>query len=239
MEPESVIVSAPINKGGRPKGAKTKSVSPVVALQSPEVQKVIAEAVAKATAEQPDDMSTMRKLALAIGEVADQGSNRKRISPEVMERRRLARDLMEELILNCRAQDIVPEYELSRAVYLSEELVPPTYTDRDHILRHTKIEWAGVPSEGMTPTNDAAKKIFTAFMDSIGGATPLVNRPIEKSADRSSSGLKVLHRSDVNEAPQVAKPRNAGVTKLGRRQSGDVIETHVLGTNAEPARQIA
>jgi hypothetical protein len=77
-------------------------------------------------------------------------------------------------------------------------------------------------------------------MESIGGATPNVIRQAEKIQTRESTGgLKVLHKPDVREASQVSKPRNAGVTRLGRRQTGDVIETNVLGTQAAPARQIA
>ncbi len=245
------------NKGGRPKGARTQKVSAEVALRSPEVQALIADAVALATAEltakleakraehgteaSGADQSLMRGLALAIAEVSDQGTNRKRVPPAVLEARRVARDHMTAMILDYQAQDIMPEYELSRAVYLAEELVEPTFTDRDHVMRRTKIEWAGVPNEGMTPANDAARMIYGAFMESIGGATPNVTRPAEKIATREATGgLKVLHKPDVSaQSSPVSKPRNAGVTRLGRRQAGDVIETAVLGTVAEPARQLA
>ncbi len=244
------------NKGGRPKGARTQKVSAEVALRSPEVQALIADAVAHATAELTaklaakraehgtenggGDQALMRGLALAIAEVSDQGSNRKRVAPAVLEARREARERMTALILDCKAQDIMPEYELTRAVYLAEELVEPTYTDRDHVMRRTKIEWAGVPNEGMTPANDAARGIHGAFMESIGGATPNVAKAAEKIQTRESTGgLKGLHTPEVAQATQVSKPRNSGVTRLGRRQAGDVIETAVLGTVAEPARQIA
>lgn len=256
---EETAAAAPARKkhaGGRPRGSKTTKVSAEVALRSPEVQAMIADAVTKATedlvaklaakrAEQGTedgggDRTLARQIALAIGEVADQGTNRKRVPPQVLEARRQAREKMTGIILDYQAQDIMPEYELTRAVYLAEELVEPTYTDRDHVMRRTKIEWAGVPNEGMTPANEAARVIFGAFMESIGGATPNVTRQVEKIQTRESTGgLKVLHKPDVREASQVAVPRNSGVTRLGRRQAGDVIETNVLGTNAAPARQIA
>ena len=244
------------NKGGRPRGAKTTNVSAEVALRSPEVQAMIAEAVAMATADltarlaakraeagsdsSPGDASVIRQLALSFAEIADQGSNRKRVAPEVMEHRRTARERMETLVLDYAAQGILPEYELTRAVYLAEELVAPTYTDRDHVMRRTRIEWPGVPNEGMLPHNDAARNIYGAFLESIGGATKNVTRETAALANKESTGgLKVLHKPDVREAAQVARPRNSGVTKVGRRQAGDVIETAVLGTVAEPARQIA
>ncbi len=246
--------------GGRPRGAKTTKVSAEVALRSPEVQELIREATAKAVAQATEDLmaqmaakrvsegtedgggdrSLMRSLALAIAEVSDQGTNRKRVPPAVLEARRIARERMTALIMDYAARGEMPEYELTRAVYLAEELVEPTYTDRDHIMRRTKIEWAGVPNEGMNPANEPARMIFGSFMESIGGATPNVMRQAEKIQSRESTGgLKVLHKPDVREAAQVAKPRGAGVTRLGRRQTGDVIETHVLGTQAAPARQIA
>jgi len=256
---EENSVSAPAKKakhaGGRPRGAKTTKVSAEVALRSPEVKALIAQAVEMATADlaakleaaraaagteaHTGDLSLVRQLALAIGEISDQGTNRKRVAPEVLESRRLARERMSALILDFAARDEIPQYELTRAVYLSEELVEPTYTDRDHVKRRTKIEWAGVPNEGMSPANEPARIIYGAFVESIGGATPNVGRQAVTDKPRDSTGLKVMHKPETAATPQVTKSRNAGVTRLGRRQAGDVIETNVLGTLAEPARQIA
>ena len=250
------------NVGGRPKGSRTKNVSAEVALQSPEVQDLVAKTVAKAveratqdlaeelaearaklgTVEGPSDMSTMRQLALAIAEINDQGANRKRVAPEIMEQRKGEFDRMNRLILEYLARDEMPTYELTRAVYLAEELVEPTYTDRDHVMRRTQIEWAGIPNEAMSPLNEPARAIHTAFMGWIGGPTPNVARAVDKFQARdqqSQSGLKVLHKPDVAQTPMVTRNRNAGVTRIGRRQAGDVVETNVLGTVAEPARQIA
>jgi hypothetical protein len=247
------------NKGGRPKGARTTRVNPEVALRSPEVQALISEAVAMATAKltadlaaargrhgtepQSGDAGMARQLALAIAEISDQGSNRKRVAPEVLEARRIAHEKMNAMILDYAAQGVAPEYELTRAVYLAEELVEPTYIDRDHVTRRTRIEWPGVPNEGMSPYNEAARQIFGAFMESIGGATKNVTRESPmlsgKQETGSQSGLKVMHKPEVRQGSPVGKPRNSGVTKVGRRQAGDVVETAVLGTVAEPARQIA
>lgn len=251
------------NLGGRPKGAKTTKVSAEVALRSPEVQKLIAEATAKAvaaatedllgklaearqaagTAPQSGDQTLVRQLAMAIAEVSDPGNQRKRVSPEVMESRRLAHERMNTLILDFAARGEMPEYELTRAVYLAEELVAETYVDRDHVTRRTRIEWAGVPNEAMVPYNEPARQIHGEFMASIGGATKNVTRETSALDGRdmpsNHSGLKVLHKPEVRQGSPVGKPRNAGVTKVGRRQAGDVIETNVLGSVAEPARQIA
>jgi hypothetical protein len=247
------------NKGGRPKGARTTKVNAEVALRSPEVQALISEAVAMATAdltarlaaqreqhgttEQPGDQSMMRQLAMAIAEVSDPGNQRKRVSPEIMEARREGALRMETLVLDYAARGIVPEYELTRAVYLAEELVPATYTDRDHVQRRTRIEWPGIPNEGMVPHNEAAREIHAAFLQSIGGATKNVTRESAmlsgKDNTGNQSGLKVMHKPEVKQGSPVGKPRNSGVTKVGRRQAGDVVETNVLGTVAEPARQNA
>lgn len=268
MEQETQVATSPRkasvkNKGGRPRGAKTTNISAEVALRSPEVQQLIADATAKAVAAatedllaklaakreaagtepQTGDQALMRQLAMAIAEVSDPGNQRKRVSPEVMEARREGAARMESLVLDYAARGIVPEYELTRAVYLAEELVPATYTDRDHVQRRTRIEWPGIPNEGMVPHNEPAREIFGAFMQSIGGATKNVTRESPmlsgKGETGNQSGLKVLHKPEVREGSPVSKPRNSGVTKVGRRQAGDVIETAVLGTVAEPARQIA
>lgn len=256
MEIETPIVDQPVkkNKGGRPRKNLSASAAPaapildpVAALSTPEGQALMARIVSElmekradaGTQSQPDDMRVARALAVAIGEMNDQGSNVKKVPAEEMEKRREARERMETLILDARANDEVPEYELTGAVYLDEVLVAATYIDSAHIRRRTKIAWPNVPNEHMAPTNEAARGISRSFMRSIGGAT-LTAQPTSGLLKTREGGLSVLHKEATEKsAPEVGKPRGTDLRIIGRHQPGEIIETQVLGSVAQPARQLA
>lgn len=254
METETQTATPEKKRRGPPKGYKrapkvaAPSVDPVAALQTPEGQallaKIISELVEKraeaGTQSQPDgDMKIARALAVAIGEMNDQGSHRKKVPAEEMEKRREARERMETLILDARANDDVPEYELTGAVYLDEVLVAATYIDNAHIRRRTKIAWPNVPNEHMTPVNNVARDISRAFMRSIGGAT-LTAQPSSGPLKVREGGLSILHKEAVEKsAPEVGRPRGNDLRIIGRHQPGEIIETQVLGTVADPARHLA
>lgn len=261
MEPEVTTTEVPTKKRrGRQPGFKVKkadaSSDPLAALKTQEGQDLIARIVAEATARltselsekraalgtqtQDGDMKVARALAVAIGEMNDQGSNQKKVPAEEMEKRREAREKMETLILDARANDDAPEYELTGAVYLDEVLVPATYIDNTHIRRRTKIAWPNVPNEHMAPANDVAKAISRAFMRSIGGATLVAQKESTGPLKVREGGLSILHKDAVEKsAPEVGRPRGNDLRVLRRQSEGEIIETNVLGSIAEPARQIS
>lgn len=235
------------NRGGRPK--KVDVIASV--LSSPEGQEAISAAVAAVlsklnvsraeagTAPLDGDASFARQLATAIGEISDQGSKVRRVSPAELEKRRIARERMEDMLIAARADGTVPEYELSAAVYLDEQLVAPTYVDRQHIQRRTQIAWPKVPNEHMRPISNAAKNIFAAFMESIGGPTSAVRRTDDVLPEQpDESGLKVLHQGERREVAHVSKPRMHDLQIINRNLPGTMTETNVLGSISAPARQI-
>lgn len=245
--PEATVVKK--NKGGRPK--KADAIASVLA--SPEGQEAISAAVAAVlsrlnleraganTQPQDGDTSFARSLAGAIAEISDQGNKVRRVAPAEMERRKVARQTMESMLIEARANRVVPEYELNATVYLDEVLVAPTYIDRNHVTRRTQIAWANVPNEQMSPINAAARNIHRAFMESIGGATQVVKREDDVLVDNEPEtvGLRVLHQDGLRkEVAQVGKPRHQDLKILSRNAPGDITETNVLGSIAAPARQI-
>lgn len=230
---------------------KTASAPDIAAvLQTPEAQQAIAaatEAAVKAilakmeTARpadaarpmQTDDVSFARSLALQFDEIANQG--KKRVPPDVLLKRETAREHMEELIIEFRERDIMPTYGLKRAVYLDETRVQPTYTNESHRQCRTEIGWPLAPNEAMEPINDAARQIHAAFVASIGGLTP----KLQKSATDGGS-LKVLHETARDKTPEVGGGHAPGTLRMMRHgMPGEVVETAVLGTISARARQLA
>lgn len=253
---ETVPAAAPKNKGGRPKGARTKKL---VDLNSADGQAMISKLVddrmeslvARLTAKREEagtqdvggdgDMKLMRHLAIAIAEISDQDGKKRRVAPEEMEARAAALQKMEDLIIDAVANNKIAVYRLTREVYLGDQLIPSTYVDAQHVRRPQEIEWDGAPNEAMEPVNEVAAEIHAAFIRSIGGRTKEAKVNYNKATDRP--GLRVLTQDPrTQRAPEIGNGRQRhdtpGLRVMRPGMPGEASQTRVLGTIAEPARQV-
>lgn len=163
-------------------GRKSRAELQAEMTASPEFKAAVATAVAEALAavapqlEQArtqavsgnDAGDWMEKLAMAISELTTQGTGKVRVSPEEMQRRQKARDKMNSLIIEARAEKRVPTYQLRNKIFLNEQVIEPFFMTRDRKMAPTEIDFWGVPNEVMVPMNDTAKTIYQAFRESIG-----------------------------------------------------------------------
>lgn len=197
--------------------------------------KVMMELLSEKSAHAPSDWS--RQLAMAIAEMSDQGSNRKRVEPAELARREDARLMMFELLNEYQDNGIKPEWRLKQKVVLDETLIDPMWVDPvSKVQRHTTLIWPGVPNGAMEPVNDAARRVYDLFVISIGGVHLANVR--QRVTPR---GLVIVEGSApmTREAPQVGTGAgNMGVKITGRGQPGEIVQTNILGTIAAPARQV-
>jgi hypothetical protein len=152
-----------------------------------------------------------RGLALAIAEISDQGTSRKRVAPEILASRQEAHSRMVEAILHHKrtydeamssahterdreeANKARPFYRAITKLCLNERLIDP-YKMVNGKPEPVKFRWSGVPSEGMRPENEAAKEIFQHFLDSIGS---VVKEKAQTPIWVTAGGLSI-----VGEGPQ-------------------------------------
>ena len=193
-------------------------------------------------AEAPGDRAFAESIAMAIASLTDQGTGRKRVAPEIVQQRLVARERMTNLIIEARATGQVPEYNLRNKVYLDELLVEPVWIAPDHTQRQTLIQWSSVPNEAMIPANDVAKAIHSAFMDSIGS----VEKPAPEAALMSITAGGLVVRSGSRAMRPLAalgtqehQPTEGGLNVPHRNRPGQFVEKRILGTVMEPARQTA
>ncbi len=232
---------------------QTEAPTPLPITETPEFKAAVAAAVEASTASildrlalksgngggnTSDELSFARVLAAQIADLADQnGRGPKRVPAEEMEKRREARERLEALMVDVYAQNLEPEYEVTAACYLDEQLIDATWTDERHILRRTTIVWMGIPNEAMRPVNEIARRVHDEFLTSIGGETAPINRP-----DLGRKSLRVLHRDGaLDGGPSVGDGQPKGMMRITGREgvSGQITMTNVLGTVAPPARQLA
>lgn len=250
----------PKNRGGRPRKPIDVTQPDIAAAIDAAVDKHVAALVDKIAAARgteasvvtanDGDMKWMRQLALAIGEISDQGTSRKRIAPEILAKRAEARKRMEDMIVRTRESGASPEYRLTNQTYLDERLLQP-YKLNAATKKPEPVEiiWDGVPNESMLPINDVAKEIYNLFMESIGGLTTVSDKthdgrsfvPDSRPFSVTAGGLTVKgelnRRSMVGNLADSNQPRPNDRLKVIGQNDPRAEEVHVLGTVAAPARQ--
>lgn len=176
------------------------------------------------------------RLALAIAEVSDQGTQRKRVAPEILAARMKAQERAIERIVRAREDGEKPEYRLISKVYLNEQFIEPFMPGPDKRPIPTEIIWTGMPSDAMRPLNEVAREIYGLFRASVGSTEPIKgadNRPM--SMTRGGLVIKGLGAAQRREVA-AAEPFH---DDLGLKNQNDPTAPfiHVLGTVAPAARQ--
>lgn len=149
-----------------------------------QMKQMLSEMMASPSKAAEDPQEFIKSLAMTMAEIADQGTSRKRVAPEILARRaqaqvrlveklKAARERIREAGLlgdpeEAQRRGMVPEYRLRSEQYLDNQLIPPFYTGSDKRAMPTEIYWAGAPNDGMVPINDLAYEIFAEFAASVG-----------------------------------------------------------------------
>lgn len=193
----------------------------------------------------PENVSFARALATEIAQLADQGTGKKRVSAEVLEKRVAARIRMEDIVARNRKDNVRPQWELVAGTFLEERWVSPVWIDASHRQQPTKIRWRGIPNGSMRPVDDLAREVWAAFCESIGQSTggpasvrakvTAMGNVIESSP--IPAGADELGDLDLDEGliRQPAPQRMSDLEISGR--GGKASEIAILGTVARPALQ--
>jgi hypothetical protein len=188
-----------------------------------------------------DTQTLFRQMALAIAEISDQGTNRKRVAPDVLAARAAAHERMVAAILEAKRAheehgEERPKYSLTGKTYLNERFLEPWVLDpATKKSRQREIRWSGVPNEAMRPLNAAAREIYTHFLASIGS---VAKEEAVKPVWMTAGGLVI--EGEGPQRRQVSAPGLGGFSEdLDDLNASDPTKPfiNVLGTVAAPARQ--
>ena len=128
----------------------------------------------KASGQSPnvDMASVISTLALEIGKVSDQGTDRKRVAPEELVAREKAWNAMGDLLTAAQAkpQKEWPRYKLIAKIQMLDRVIDPQQRLDDNSYGDTEILHCGIPNTAMRPINEAAKEIFRHFVRALGGS---------------------------------------------------------------------
>lgn len=209
---------------------------------------------AVATAGIDDNTKTLfREMAMSMAEISDQGTQRKRVSPDILAKREAAGVRMFEILSQVhtnleaarREGDQVaieawtPQYRVIAKICFNERVVEPFKAGPDKQPVPNDIFWNGPPSDSLKPLNAIAIKIFGEYKQWLGTAVDLGktkfapdNRPVWITA-----GGLVVKGDPPNKRFVAATPEFEN--DLSEKANGDPTApfVHVLGTVAAPARQ--
>lgn len=205
-----------------------------------------------------DDAATQlfRAMGMSIAEIADQGSNRKRVAPEILAERAAAHKRAVALIEDAKGKvkkareekdevtlaAYTPEYRVISKIYFNERFVEPYKVDpASKQPQPVAIEWTGMPNDALIPINDIAKRIFTEYRKSVGmpeGLATVDNRPVWVT----QNGLVVKGVAGATQRREIDQPQPFAADfpeemKVKLNDDPRAPEIRVLGTIAAPARQ--
>lgn len=217
----------------------------------------------KAAAPSSDD--NIERLARAIAasnaEMADQGTFRKRVAPEIIEARSQATKRMHELLVEAgkipKGDPRRPFYRVRAKGYFGDRLIEPFRRLPGGKIEPTHVYFLSAPNLALEPANDTARAIYAEFIKSISGG----DQTIAGMAIPDPSGAKPLwmtsngaviatptmtarahgmvdepERIDLSEIPEIGTGNRPGaVEEIVSTDDPRATKIPVLGTIAPPA----
>lgn len=184
------------------------------------------------------------KLALAIADISDQGTDRKRIDPRILAERAAEHNRMVDAMVKAKEtfgknDPDRPRYRLIAKVFFNEQVIDPFTVDpATKRPLPQEIYWSGVPNLAMQPVNDSAKEIFRHFLGSIGNETAEQKKTAQWV---SFGGLTIAGsgpvRRQIPETAQDAPTEYVFPENLAIAVDPTKPEVNILGTVAAPAKQ--
>jgi hypothetical protein len=190
-------MSNPYGRAGKPKTAEENEMAEDNDVtQTPEFEMALAEATAeihdkimaevqamlsakdpRPASEDGEIQKLARAIAMSNAEIADQGTRRKRVSPEVMEAR--SQSLKRMNVLLEAAQSLPksdrPLYRLRAKGYFGDRLIEPFQRIAGGKVIPTHVTFMSAPNLALEPLNKAAQEIYATFIGSISGGDQTIN----------------------------------------------------------------
>jgi hypothetical protein len=188
------------------------------------------------------------QIALSIAELSDQGTNRKRVAPEILASRAKAYEKLIKQLSEARdradvaldagdkveAARWLPEYRVAAKTYLTDRIVEPWRRGANNELVPTEIIWRGIPNNSLRPINAIAIALFSTFQAWVG------TEGLLRAEDSFMTPGGVVIKGEAPAGSRLAVSDEQRPSDLEiMADPSDPTATHirVLGTIAEPARQ--
>ncbi len=203
-----------------------------------------------------DISSVLDILAMKIGEVSDQGTNRKRVAPEELAERARAYERMGALLLEAQKLPVKqkPLYRVISKFYVDNRVVEPFQRLPDKSIIETRIYFDGEPSEAIRPVSANATAIWKEYVRYLGGEEAAKGLPKAAPAWVTNRGVVIAgnptatarERGLLQEAAEpiyVEKTPELGEGGLDQHSAVEIVsptdpratKIPVLGTIAAPA----
>ncbi len=175
------------------------------------------------------------QMALSIAEISDQGTQRKRVAPEILAAREAAWVRAQARVELARQNREQPEYRVIAKIYFNERFIEPFKLNDAKKPVPNEIIWTGMPNQALVPLNDVAKEIFEHYSASRATGGKLATTD-NRAVWVTTGGLVV--KGDPPARSFVATPQEfKDDLQVQSPHDPTAPEVRVLGTVAAPARQ--
>lgn len=237
------------------KAAAAVATAALPDLVAKQMESMKAEMLASMDQSQPVDAKTsalLSKLAMEIGVISDQGTQRKRVAPEEMRERINAYERMGVLLTNAQSlpREQKPLYRVTGKQYMDNQVIDPYQRLNNREIIETTIIYDGVPNTSMKPLNELASQVYAEFIRYLGGSDSVNGVPKPAQPSWITNGGRVI----IGSAPDTAAVHglartpepitiNGGMRVGAPAASVEIIsptdpratKVPVLGTIAQPA----
>lgn len=230
------------------------AVAAEVAAQADKIRDSILASMKKPDAPVSDELvAAFQQMGMTFAEISDQGSQRKRVAPEILQQRAEAQKRLEGMLASilrkareigrdltpAESRRILPWYRTVSMLYLNERKIVPFVQDPG-TKKAVAVEfsWTGEPNDAMRPINGVAKAVFVEFRASRGN-TEKVKGTDARPLWMTGAGLVVQGDPPSKRAlpDELVKPAFENDLGLPEAIDPEAPFVHVLGTVAPAAMQ--
>lgn len=211
-------------------------------------------ATAKVEGTGVDLTSILSTLALEIGKVSDQGTDRKRVAPEELAARAAAYERMGVLLTAAQANKdpkTWPMYKLIGKVQLNDHVIEPLRRTGKNDVEQVVIYHCSQPNVAMRPVNDSAKAVYREWVRYLGGSESANSIAPQQAlwltqkgtvlangapATARGAGLEYTPEPIIIDGEQMPSTKLMQTTELISPTDPRATEFNVLGTIADTAK---
>ena len=210
MANEDLKPAAPVDFTKTPEFAQAvaagvASVLPDLVTKQMEAMKAELLASVPASSDPEPDVATkalLSRLAMEIGIVSDQGTQRKRVAPEEMKERMNAFERMGVYLTKAQmATDLSekPRYRIVGQQFSGDQRIDPYQRQPNRDIIETEVWYEGIPNTSMRPINEVAENIYREFIRYLGGSESVNGIPKPVQPMWITNGGKIIVGGRGNE----------------------------------------
>lgn len=190
----------------------------------------------------PQTAAILSKLAMEIGIISDQGTQRKRVAPEELKERANAFERMGVLLTKAQLATTLedkPRYMVAGQLYFGDQRIDAYQRQPNRDIIQTEIYFDGIPNTSMRPLNKLAEDIYREFIRYLGGSEAVngVPKPVQP-VWLTNGGKVIVGTNETAQAHGLARNPEPLTIDGGKRVGAPAASVHVVSPTDPRATRV-